>query len=75
MVGQRRDTVPKMLAYSVSVTNGHRDVLVKDYVDQMVISRGAEVIAKHRRSYERDDFAFDPVHYLPLLDQVAPLQG
>ena len=48
----------------------------------MVISCGAEVIARHPRSYEQDDFVFDPIHYLPLLerktaalDQAAPLQG
>ena len=48
----------------------------------MVISCGSEVIAKHPRSYERDDFVYDPIHYLPLLeqktgalDQAAPLQG
>ena len=28
-----------------------------------------EVIARHRRSYERNDFVFNPVHYLPLLEQ------
>ena len=68
--------------YSVPVAYGHRDVLVKGYVDQVVISCGSEVIAKHPRSYERDDFVFDPIHYLPLLeqktralDQAAPLQG
>ena len=48
----------------------------------MVISCGTEVIARHRRSYERDDYVFDPVHYLPLLErktgalnQAAPLVG
>ena len=68
--------------YSVPVAYGYRDVLVRGYVDQVVISCGAEVIAKHPRSYEKDDFAFDPIHYLPLLeqktaalDQAAPLQG
>ena len=68
--------------YSVPVSYGHRDVLVRGYVDRVVISCGSEVIARHRRSYERDDFVFDPVHYLPLLeqktgalDQAAPLQG
>ena len=42
----------------------------------------SEVIARHLRSYERDDFIFDPLHYLPLLDQktgaldqAAPLVG
>ena len=68
--------------YSAPVAYGHRDVLVRGYVDQVVISCGSEVIAKHPRSYDRDDFVFDPIHYLPLLerktgalDQAAPLQG
>ena len=68
--------------YSVPVAYGHRDVLVRGYVDRVVISCGAEVIARHPRSYERDDFVYDPIHYLPLLeqktgalDQAAPLQG
>ncbi len=68
--------------YSVPVAYGHREVLVKGYVDQVVISCGAQVIARHPRSYEQEDFVFDPIHYLPLLerktgalDQAAPLQG
>ena len=68
--------------YSVPVAYGHRDVLVRGYVDRVVISCGSGVIAKHPRSYERDDFVYDPIHYLPLLerkpgalDQAAPLQG
>ena len=68
--------------YSVPVAYGHRDVLVRGYVDQVVISCGTEVIARHPRSYQRDDFVYDPIHYLPLLerkpgalDQAAPLQG
>src|SRR5712675_1968313 len=68
--------------YSVPTTYGHRDVLVRGYVDDVVISCGAEVIARHPRSYERHDFIFDPLHYLALieqkinaLDQAAPLAG
>ena len=68
--------------YSVPVAYGHRDVLVRGCVDQVVISCGSEVIARHPRSYQRDDFVFDPIHYLPLLeqktgalDQAAPMQG
>ena len=68
--------------YSVPVAYGHRDVLVRGYVDRVVISCGSEVIARHPRSYERDDFVYDPIHYLPLLErktgaleQAAPLQG
>jgi hypothetical protein len=47
-----------------------------------VISCGADIIARHARSYEREDFVFDPLHYLALLeqkvgalDQAAPLVG
>jgi hypothetical protein len=68
--------------YSVPTTYGHRDVLVRGYVHDVVIACGAEVIARHPRSYEREDFVFDPLHYLALieqkinaLDQAAPLAG
>ena len=68
--------------YSVLVAYGYRDVIVRGYVDEVVIGCGAEVIARHIRSYERDDFVYDPIHYLSLLewkpgalDQAAPLQG
>jgi hypothetical protein len=66
--------------YSVPTTYGHRDVLVRGYVHEVVIACGAEVIARHPRSYEREDFVFQPLHYLALieqkinaLDQAAPL--
>ena len=69
-------------AYSAPVAYGHRDVMVRGYVAEVVISCGAEVIARHPRSYQRDDFVYDPIHYLPLLeqktaalDQAAPRQG
>ena len=55
--------------YSVSVAYGHRVVLVSGYVVQVVIGCGAGAIASHPRSYERDDFVYDPIHYLPLLVQ------
>jgi hypothetical protein len=68
--------------YSVPTTYGHRDVHVRGYVHYVVISCGAEVIARHPRSYEREDFVFEPLHYLALieqkinaLDQAAPLAG
>lgn len=68
--------------YSVPVSWGHREVLVKGYVHEVVISCGAEVIARHPRSYQREDLIFDPLHYLALLeqktnalDQAAPLVG
>src|SRR4249920_2956101 len=66
--------------YSAPTTYGHRDVLVRGYVHDVAISCGADVIARHPRSYEREDFIFEPLHYLALieqkvnaLDQAAPL--
>src|SRR5579872_7231337 len=68
--------------YSVPVAYGHREVLVKGFVQEVVICAANEVIARHPRSYEREDMIFDPLHYLALLeqktnalDQAAPLQG
>lgn len=68
--------------YSVSTAYGHREVLIRGYVGTVVISCGADIIARHVRSYEREDFIYDPLHYLALLerkigalDQVAPLAG
>ena len=68
--------------YSVPTAYGHRAVMIRGYVDAVVISCGAEVIARHPRSYEHADFVFNPLHYLALLehkigalDQAAPLVG
>ena len=70
------------LDYSVPTSYGHREVLIRGYVDSVVISSGADIIARHPRSYEREDFVFDPLHYLALLerkigalDQAAALAG
>ncbi|MCP5083311.1 MAG: IS21 family transposase [Alphaproteobacteria bacterium] len=67
--------------YSVPVAYGHREVVARGYVDTVVICSGGEEIARHRRSYEREDMVFDPLHYLALLekkigafDQAAPLK-
>jgi transposase len=68
--------------YSVPVAYGHRQVLVKAFVWEVVISSASEVIARHVRSYGREEMVFDPLHYLALLeqktnalDQAAPLEG
>ena len=68
--------------YSVPVAWGHREVLVKGFVHEVVICAASEVVARHVRSYEREDMIFDPLHYLALLeqkpnalDQAAPLAG
>ena len=67
---------------SVPTAYGHREVVVKGYVDTVVVVCGSTVIARHPRSYERDALIFEPLHYLALLerktgalDQAAPLAG
>src|SRR6202035_2409753 len=68
--------------YSVPTAYGHREVLVRGYVHEVTIACGAEEIARHPLSYEKEDFVFNPLPYLALLeqkigalDQVAPLVG
>jgi hypothetical protein len=68
--------------YSVPTEYGHRQVLVKGFVHEVVIACASEAIARHQRSYERETVVFDPLHYLALLeqktralDQAAPLVG
>jgi hypothetical protein len=67
--------------YSVPTEYAHREVLVKGFVDQVCIACAGELIAAHPRSYAREDFIYNPLHYLALLerkanalDQAAPLQ-
>jgi hypothetical protein len=68
--------------YSVPTTHAHREVVIKGYVDRVDIICHAERIASHDRSYAREDFIANPLHYLALLeqkpralDQAAPLEN
>lgn len=68
--------------YSVPVAFGHQDVWIRAYVHEVVIGCRGEVIARHPRCWDREEIVFNPIHYLPLLeqkinalDQAAPLQG
>ena len=68
--------------YSAPTAYGFQEVLVKGFVEEVVIlCRGTE-IARHSRSYGQGVFVYDPLHYLALiemkpnaLDQAAALQG
>ena len=68
--------------YSVPVAYGHQEVWIRGYIHEVVIGCRGEVIARHPRCWDRDELVFNPIHYLPLieqkinaLDQAAPLQG
>lgn len=68
--------------YSVPTAYAHQEVVIKGYVERVEVICGGERIAVHPRSYERQDFIPNPLHYLALLerkpralDQAAPLDG
>jgi hypothetical protein len=67
--------------YSVPTRYGFQDVVVKGFVDTVVILCGNEEIARHPRCYGEAMFVANPLHYLALierkpnaLDQAAALQ-
>ncbi|MCP4128011.1 MAG: transposase, partial [Gammaproteobacteria bacterium] len=55
--------------YSVPVAYAHHDVQVRGYIHEVVIGCGTDIIARHKRSYDKEDMIFDPLHFLPLLEQ------
>jgi len=66
----------------VPVAFGHQEVWIRGYVHEVIIGCASEEVARHPRSYDREDLIFNPIHYLPLLeqkvgalDQAAPLVG
>ena len=68
--------------YSVPTSYGFQDVVVKGFVDEVVILCGGKEIARHQRCYGEGAFVANPLHYLALietkpgaLDQAAALQG
>jgi len=68
--------------YSVPTAHAYTTVLVKGFVEDVVIVADGVEIARHPRSYATGDMVCDPRHYLALietkpgaLDQAAPLQG
>ena len=55
--------------YSVPVRYAYHPVVVKGYVDRVAICRQDQVIAEHERLWGKEGIAFDPVHYLELLER------
>lgn len=55
--------------YSVPVDSAYRQLVLKAYPFQVDIVHGAQVIARHPRCYGRRQDIYDPLHYLPLLEQ------
>lgn len=55
--------------YSVPVDQAYRNLVIKAYPFRVDILHLDKVIASHRRCYGREEDIFDPLHYLPLLEQ------
>jgi transposase len=53
--------------YSVPRACAFRTVTVKGYVDRVEVVDGATVVARHSRSYGRNEQILDPLHYLATL--------
>jgi transposase len=55
--------------YSVPVEYAHHPVTVRGFFDRVVIGYQEKVIAVHRRCWDKEQFIFEPIHYLPLLER------
>ena len=55
--------------YSVPVCWAHHEILVKGYVDRVVLCHKHRVVAQHCRSWGKEGIFFDYRHYLPLLER------
>jgi len=55
--------------YSVPVRFAHHPVVVKGHVDVVRICRKGDIIAEHFRLWDKEDIAFQALHYLELLER------
>jgi transposase len=55
--------------YSVPVCYGHHQVTVKGYWDRVEICRDERAIASQQRLWGKGETAYEPRHYLPLLQR------
>jgi len=55
--------------YSVPVDKAYRHLVIQAYPFRVDILHMDTVIASHPRCYGREQDIFDPLHYLPLLEQ------
>jgi transposase len=68
--------------YSVPVRFAHHPVVVKGYIERVLICHKDELIATHKRLWCKEEVSFEPLHYLALLerkpgalDHARPLEG
>jgi transposase len=55
--------------YSVPTSHAHHEVSVIGGIEEVAITSGTDVIARHRRHWGKEHTIFDPIHYLALLER------
>ena len=55
--------------YSVPTAYAHHEVTVIGGIEEVAISSGAAVVARHPRCWGKEHTTFDPLHYLALLER------
>jgi len=55
--------------YSVPTAYAHHEVTVTGGIEEVTITSGTTVVARHPRCWEREQTTYDPLHYLALLER------
>ena len=55
--------------YSVPTAYAHHEVTVIGGIEEVAITSGTDVIARHPRHWGKERTTFDPIHYLALLER------
>ena len=55
--------------YSVPVAYAHHELTVKGGIEEVRIAEKTQLVAVHKRIWERQQVSFDPLHYLALLER------
>ena len=68
--------------YSVPTEYAYQSCQIRAFVDRIEIHHKHELIASHKRSYDKDQFILEPMHYIKLLrtkpgslDNARPFKG
>lgn len=55
--------------YSVPVQWAHHSIVIKGFIEDVVLCAGGREVARHRRIWQKEQIAFEPIHYLALLER------
>ena len=56
-------------SYSVPTKYAHREITIVATIDEVRLIHADRLIARHKRSWNKEQLFFDPVHYLALLER------